>query len=71
MLPKDSPDTLLITYRDVASSTGLALGTLYAMVSRGTIPHIRLGRRLVRFRPREIERWLADHSVASSPEEVA
>jgi predicted DNA-binding transcriptional regulator AlpA len=64
MLPKDSPDTLLITYRDVASSTGLALGTLYAMVSRGTIPHIRA-------RPREIARWLADHSVASSPEEVA
>jgi len=56
----------LITYDEAAKRLGLALGTLYALVHAGRIPHVRLGKRLVRFRPAEIERWLESHSVPAA-----
>jgi len=54
----------LMTYSQVGEATGLPAGTLYAMVARKMIPHLRLGKRLVRFRRVELERWLAERSVA-------
>lgn len=36
---------------------GVAIGTLRAWVSRGEIPHHRLGPRLVYFERSEVERW--------------
>lgn len=56
----------LITYDEAAKRLGLALGTLYALVHAGRIPHVRLGKRLVRFRPAELERWLESHSVRAA-----
>ena len=53
----------LITYDEAAKRLGLTLGTLYALVHTGRIPHVRLGKRLVRFRPAELERWLESNSV--------
>ena len=45
--------------------TGLALGTLYSMVSQKKIPHSRLSKRLVNFSRRELEDWLQSKTVQS------
>jgi excisionase family DNA binding protein len=50
----------LLTYADVQRLTGWALGTLYAMVARRSIPHVRIGPRSVRFRAEDIERLISD-----------
>ncbi|MEM9113971.1 MAG: helix-turn-helix domain-containing protein [Myxococcota bacterium] len=53
----------MLGYAECSNLTGLAVGTLYSLVYRHQIPHYRLGRRLVRFRRTEIERWLEDRQV--------
>lgn len=53
----------LLTYAQLGEVIGFPLGTLYSMVKKKQIPHVRLGRRLVRFRRNEIERWLQSRSV--------
>lgn len=60
----------LLTYAEVRKLTGFKLGTLYSMVKRREIPHVRLGRRLVRFRRAEIDRWLKGHAVPVAKEAV-
>jgi len=47
----------LLTVADVAEYLGLSVGTVYNKVSRGEIPHVKLGR-AVRFRRSEIDRWI-------------
>lgn len=56
-----------IRYAAAQTLTGLPIATLYSMVSRKQIPHIRLGPRLVVFSRGELERWLADHRVTCDP----
>lgn len=53
----------LMTYAEVAKALHMKLGTLYAMVAQARIPHVRLGRRLVRFSRREIDAWLRQSAV--------
>lgn len=48
---------------------GLKRGTLYSLVCRGRIPHIRLGKRLVLFSVKELDEWLAARSVTPADEE--
>ena len=50
----------LLTYADVQRLTGWAMGTLYAMVARRQLPHVRLGPRSVRFRESDIKKILKD-----------
>lgn len=59
----------LATYGEVEKKYGIPRGTLYSMVANGTIPHLRLGKRHVRFRLSELRRWLDQCSVA--PREIA
>ena len=59
---RDTQDRL-ITYRQAAERLGMPVGTLYSLVSTRRIPHVRLGRRLVRFRRRELEAWVDEHRV--------
>ena len=54
----------LITYGQAASYLGLKKGTLYAMVSRRQIPHVRLGPRLVRFDAEELRGWVEARRVS-------
>lgn len=54
------------TYKQTADFLNMPIGTLYALVSEGRIPHIRLGNRLVRFDQDEIERWLAERRRGDS-----
>jgi excisionase family DNA binding protein len=51
-------------YYDLAEAvTGLKRGTLQSKVSRGEIPHYRLGKRLVVFSKKELEEWLSQRRV--------
>jgi excisionase family DNA binding protein len=54
----------LMTYEDTRKLLNVKVGTLYALVSQGKIPHVRLGRRLVRFDRAEIEAWLQQRAVS-------
>ena len=53
----------LLTYAQASTMLNMKLGTLYALVAQNRIPHVRLGRRLVRFRLTELDTWLSRHSV--------
>jgi len=53
----------LITYKEAAEMLGLAKGTVYSMVHHNRIPHIRLGRRLVRFDAAELRKFVEAHRV--------
>lgn len=54
----------LLTYAQASTHLNLKLGTLYALVSQGRVPHMRLGRRLVRFSRGDLDAWLRQHAVA-------
>ena len=48
----------------VAELLGVPVGTVHQLVHQRRIPHVRLGRRFIRFRRAEIETWLQQHAVA-------
>ena len=56
----------LLTYTEAAEFLGIKLTTLYAMVSRRRIPHVRLGGRLVRFDRAKLVSWIEAHRVPSA-----
>lgn len=43
--------------------TGFKYGTLYSLVSRNRIPHIKLNRRLILFSRNALVKWLSEHEV--------
>jgi excisionase family DNA binding protein len=53
----------LLTYSQVAEQYGLNAGTLAAYVHLKLIPHVRLGRRLVRFDSADIDGWINERRV--------
>jgi excisionase family DNA binding protein len=53
----------LLTYDEAASELNLKIGTLYALVAQGRVPHVRLGRRLVRFSRTALQAWLRQRTV--------
>jgi excisionase family DNA binding protein len=53
----------LLTYAEASKMLNMKLGTLYALVAQDRLPHIRLGRRLVRFSRPALEAWLHAHSI--------
>lgn len=56
-----------IDYKTTAELLGIPEGTLYAMVSKGAVPHYRIGKRLVRFSRAELTEWLkTKHSSAKN-----
>jgi excisionase family DNA binding protein len=61
-MPDETP---LLSYGEAASFLNLPLGTMYALVSQRRIPHVRLGRRLVRFHRRDLELWLTSNRVGA------
>jgi excisionase family DNA binding protein len=52
-----------LTYNEAAQFLGVPVGTVYSMVSHRRLPHIRLGKRLVRFPRHELEAWVAARRV--------
>ena len=57
-----------MTYNEASEYLNLKVGTLYCLVSRKQIPHLRLGGRLVRFRRADLDAWLVanTHAVVGS-----
>jgi len=60
--------TRLLPYPEAAHLLGLKKSTLYALVSRKQVPHIRLGPRLVRFDESELKAWVDARRVPAQPE---
>lgn len=56
----------LLTYADASSLLAIPRGTLFTWVSQGTIPHVRLGSRTVRFRRDQLERWLEERTTTAT-----
>jgi excisionase family DNA binding protein len=54
------------TYDGAEQITGLKRGTLFALVCRRKIPHLRVGPRLVLFPVQELREWLERHRVGTS-----
>jgi excisionase family DNA binding protein len=48
----------LLTISEVSELTGLAVGTLYHFVSERRIPVVRLSKRCIRFRKRDLLDWI-------------
>ncbi len=61
-----------LTYSEVSRLLNIKIGTLYSLVSKRQIPHIRLGHRTVRFSKSEILRWIERSQVSTiSSEEMS
>lgn len=48
----------LVNVQEAAEYLGLAVGTVYHMISEGRLPVTRLSKRCVRFRLRDLNEWL-------------
>jgi excisionase family DNA binding protein len=58
MIPDDTTSDRLLTINEVATMTGLAVGTLYHFVSQKRIPVVRLSKRCIRFRKSDLATWI-------------
>jgi excisionase family DNA binding protein len=48
----------LLRIEEVSALTGLAVGTLYHLVSQRRIPVVRLSKRCIRFRQLDLSAWI-------------
>jgi excisionase family DNA binding protein len=62
--PEQAADADVINYQAASKYTGIGISTLYSLVARQQIPHIRLSGRLVLFRKSELDAWLREHAVS-------
>lgn len=56
----------LVGYKEAAAILGIPVGTAYALVHQRRVPHVRLGRRNVKFSRRALAHWIARCSVQPS-----
>jgi excisionase family DNA binding protein len=54
--------TRLMKIEEVAAILGLAVGTIYHLVSQRRLPCVRLSKRCLRFRESDLERFIAEKS---------
>ena len=52
----------LIDVREASTYLGLAVGTLYNLVSMKQIPHVKLGRKLL-FDLKDLDKWIEESKV--------
>jgi excisionase family DNA binding protein len=52
-----------VGYLAASKILGVPTGTLYSLVSRRAIPHIRIGKRHVLFNVVDLRQWLDEHKV--------
>lgn len=55
-----------LSYKQAAEFLGFPLGTLYGLVSTNRVPHVRYGKRLVRFSRSALKQWIAKHEIEPS-----
>lgn len=54
----------LLKVRDVAALLSVSRPTVYRYVNEQALPHVRLSGGVLRFREREVERWVEEHVVS-------
>jgi excisionase family DNA binding protein len=52
-----------LNYKQVAELLGVPIGTVYSMVFRQQLPHLRIGPRNVRFVKSEIKSWINSRRI--------
>lgn len=57
----------LLNIDEVSEILGVTRATIYSWTSRNRIPHIKLSKRLLKFRYKEIMDWIAEKSVTTNP----
>ena len=68
--PDMSPDRIegsLWTVEEVACFLGVAPKTVRKWQLNGTLPFVKLGGKLVRFRPAAVQEWVDHHVVTARP----
>jgi excisionase family DNA binding protein len=60
MISGTAPNDRLLRIEEVAELTGLAVGTVYHLVSQKRIPVVRISSRCIRFRLSSLESWFAE-----------
>lgn len=61
----------LLNIDEVSKILGVTRATIYSWTSRNRIPHVKLSKRLLKFREKEIMDWIARKSVTTNPEPQA
>ncbi|MBI4713377.1 MAG: helix-turn-helix domain-containing protein [Planctomycetes bacterium] len=56
----------LVRIRELSNYVGLTVSNLYVMVSKQTIPYVKIGRRTM-FDLQEIDQWIKERSVPVQP----
>jgi|YelNatPaOPRAMG01_1025707.scaffolds.fasta_scaffold23311_2 excisionase family DNA binding protein len=59
---EDSRDPLL-NVRDAAKFLNMSQTAVYAALERHELPHLRLSRRRIRFRLKDLDRWLEARTI--------
>ncbi len=59
----------LLNYEQAAEFLGVKVGTLYSLVCRKQIPHVRFNGRNVKFRKEELDQWIEEKSVPAEQTE--
>jgi excisionase family DNA binding protein len=60
MAPEITKCERLLRIQEVSELTGLAVGSIYRMVSQKRIPVVRLSRRCIRFRLSDLQVWFGE-----------
>jgi excisionase family DNA binding protein len=68
---KETKKDDLIDYLEASRVTGIQIDTLYSLVSRKQIPHIRLSKRIVRFSRSKLGNWIDQASVEIKQKRVS
>ncbi|HAM52099.1 MAG TPA: hypothetical protein DCP92_15945 [Nitrospiraceae bacterium] len=57
----------LMDIREVSEMLGVTKATIYSWTSQNKIPHVKLSKRLLKFRESEFKDWIAEKSVIVNP----
>jgi excisionase family DNA binding protein len=63
MLMHQNIAAVVLTYSEAAAFLGIPVGTLYSCVAKRAVPHLRYGKRHVRFDAAELASWRASKRV--------
>ena len=61
-------DNDLMSYLQAAEFLGMPIGSLYGLVSKRQIPHMRINKRIIRFSKAELLKFLEAHAVPPGEE---
>ncbi len=55
----------LLSVDELSKFLGVTKATIYSWTSRNKIPHIKLSKRLLKFRRNDIEAWIAKRAISA------